>query len=168
MFLFVVTPIIAFSMPALLPLATAAAGALGYKVLVDLKDGGDINDALHQRLVETTTVDVRLTDSVLDLLKAETHRGQMMVFERDGIMVTLAIDERGRFRVRASGPAGAEPRAIEAAGREFAESLAQLFAYNRAAETITRLNAEILEEERLENGEIRLRIGRWTDRETPE
>ncbi|MBI1291631.1 hypothetical protein GC173_10375 [bacterium] len=168
MFIFVVTPMIGLSLPALVPIVTAVAGAMGYKVLVDMKDGGDINDALRQRLEETTTVEVKLTDSVLDQLRGEVQRGKALYFERDGIMVALIIDERGRFRVEASGPQEANRRDLEAAGREFVENLAQLFAYNRATEVITRLNAEVLEEERLENGEIRLRIGRWTDREGTE
>lgn len=163
MFIFVLTPAIGLSLPALIPIVTAVAGAMGYKVLVDMKDGGDINDALRQRLLETTTVDIKVSDTVLDHLKEEVRRGQALHFERDGIMVAVMIDERGRFRVQASGPLEMSPQELQRAGREFAEQLAQLFAYNRATEVIGRLNAEVLEEERTEDGEIRLRVGRWVE-----
>jgi hypothetical protein len=163
MFIFALTPAVAVSLPAIIPIVAAVAGAMGYKVMVDMKEGGDINDALYQRLHETTTVQVKVDDLVLEHVRGEVARGQSMYFVRDGIQLALIVDERGRARVEASAPEGTDERLLREEGRAFAEQIGQLFAYNKAAAVIEQLNAEIMDEERTEDGEIRLRISRWRE-----
>jgi hypothetical protein len=162
MYIYALTPIIGMSFPALTPLIFAAAGALGYKVVVDMKERGDINDLLRQQILETTTVQTRLEDTVLDAMDEEVRRGEMLFFEKDNLKLTVMKDERGKLRVQVTGPRGADKRQLEKAGQQFAEELAQLFAQNRMVEELETLNAEVVEEQVNEQGEIVLKVRRWS------
>lgn len=161
MYIYALTPIIGMSFPALAPLIFTAAGALGYKVMVDMKEGGDINDLLRQRLEETTSVQAQVDDLVLENLEEEVRRGEAIFFEKDGIELGIMKDERGKLRIVVTGAKDANKGDLEAAGREFAEELSQLFAQSRVVEELQALGADVVEEQVSEEGEIRLRVRRW-------
>jgi hypothetical protein len=162
MFIVALTPAIGLSFPALLPVFLAVGGALGYKLMIDQKSGGDLNDALQQRMHEMTTVPIRVEETVLASLQDEVKRGDSLHFERDGLLLAIIKDERGRLTVQVSGPLGCEKKQLQDAGEEFTEQIAQLFAYNRAAEVLDRLGATIQQEETNEQGDLVLKVSRWT------
>ncbi len=162
MYMFALTPIIGMSWPALTPLIFATAGALGYKAMMDMKEGGDINEQLRQQLYDTTTIRLRVDDLVLDAMEEEVKRAESLYFQKDDIVVGVIRDERGKLRVEVMGPRGADKKELEAQGRDFAEELAQLFAQNRAVEELERIGAEVVEEMTDENEEVVLKIRRWT------
>lgn len=158
----VITPIVGMSFPALTPLIFATAGALGYKVMVDMKEGGDLNEALRQQIQETLSVRAKVDDLVLDAMEEEVKRGEMLFFEKDGIKLVIMKDERGKLSITITGPKETDKKALEAAGREFAEELAQMFAANRAAEVVENLGAEIVEEQVNEEGDMIMTVRRNT------
>ncbi|CAN5207668.1 hypothetical protein BH09SUM1_BH09SUM1_07670 [soil metagenome] len=162
MFIFVITPIIGMSFPALTPLIFAAAGALGYKTMSDMKPGGDINEALRQRLYEDVTLRVRVDDLVLESMTQELKRAESLFFEKDGIVLAVMKDERGKLKIEATGPKGTDEKDLQKAGRDFAEELSQMFAYNRAIAEAEKLGAEVVEEVNTEQDEIVLKVRRWT------
>lgn len=162
MFIYVLTPIVGASFPALAPLILAAGGALGYKVMVDMKEGGQLNTKLRQKLQETNTVNLRVDELIFDSMKEEVKRADSLYLEKGEIVLALIKDERDKLRIEVSGPDDYSKRQLEEEGRAFAEELAQMFAMNRVVEEVERMNAEVVEEEELENGEIQMKIRRWT------
>lgn len=161
MAIIVLTPIVGLSFPALAPLILAAAGALGYKALTDMKDGGDLNEHLRHEIEQVNTVTIEVP-----ALIRETGRDlrveKSISFRKGDIILTLRRDERGSLRIEVRGPKEASRAHLRKLGETFAHEVAQQYAYNRAVEEIGRLNADVVEEERLENGEIRLRFRRWS------
>jgi hypothetical protein len=159
--MFFLTPIAGMTFPALVPIITAAAGAMGYKAMMDLKDGGDLNEALRVQLKETQTVPVRLEESILDQMAREVGRAEALRFERDGVTVTIQRDERGRLRIDVTGPEAMNKSMLHRIGQEFAREVAQQFAYHRAMQELQKLNADVVEEQVDDKGEIRLQVRRW-------
>lgn len=162
MWIYVLTPIVGTSFPALAPLVLATAGALGYKVMVDMKETGQINRELRRRLEEETIVSLKVDELVFDSMQEEVKREESLFFVKDEITLGVMKDERNQLRISVSAPKGFDQKILERRGREFAGELAQAFALNRAVEELQRMNAEVAEEEQLENGDIRLKISRWT------
>lgn len=160
MAIFVLTPIVGLSFPALAPLILAAAGALGYKALTDMKDGGDLNEHLRHEIEQVNTVTIEVP-----ALIRETGRDlrveKALTFRKGDIVLTLRRDERGQLRIDVAGPKEASRATLRELGEAFAHEIAQQYSYNRAVEEIDRLNAEVVGEERLENGELRIRFRRW-------
>lgn len=138
---------------------------LGYKLLVDYKPGGDLNEALRQQIQETTTVALRLEDMIFEQLQDQVRRAESLFFEKEKqkIRIGLHRDERGKLRVTVTGPKSVDPKVLEAEGRTFVEEIARAFALNRVAGELEKLNCEVVEEvEVKEEGEIRLKITRWS------
>lgn len=160
MSIIVLTPIVGLTFPALVPIILATAGALGYKAMTDMKDGGDLNDHLRHQLKETTTVDI-LAPNLIREAGEEIRVEKALHFQKGDVVLTIARNERGQLIVRVTGPKEATKAQLRELGEAFAQEIAQQFAYNRAVEEIERLNAEVVSEEKLENGEIRVRFRRW-------
>lgn len=162
MFIYAITPIVGMSFPALTPIILAAAGAMGYKMLVDMKEGGDLNEALRQQIHETTTVQLRIDDLIFDSMEQEVRRAESLYLRKEDITLAIIKDERGKLRIEVNAPQGADPAVLQQEGREFAEEVAQLFAYHRAVQEMEAMNAEVVEEVKGEEEEIVLRVRRWT------
>ena len=157
------TPIIATSLPLLTPIILAAAAALGYKAMVSMSDvGGDLNKALRQRIEESNNVVIKIEQAVLENMTLEVGREEALFFEKDGIELAVIKDERGKLRVSATGPKTMDEKLLEQRGQEFAQELAQMFAMNRVVKELGRMNTEVVEEQVMEDGEIRIKMRRWT------
>jgi len=157
------TPIIATSLPLLTPIILAAAAALGYKAMVSMSDvGGDLNKALRQRIEESNNVVIKIEQAVLENMTLEVGREEALFFEKDGIELAVIKDERGKLRVTATGPKTMDEKLLEQRGQEFAQELAQMFAMNRVVKELGRMNTEVVEEQVMEDGEIRIKMRRWT------
>lgn len=162
MFIVALTPIVGLTLPALTPLIFAAAGALGYKTVMDLKEGGDLNDALRQKLKEEARTRVQVDTVVFDSIAQEVKRADLLHFTKDEITLTLIKDERGALRIEASAPEGYSTARLRSEAAAFAQEIAQQFALSRTVEELEKMNAVVSEEEVTEEGEIRLKISRWT------
>ncbi len=157
------TPIIATSLPLLTPIILAAAAALGYKAMVSMSDvGGDLNKALRQRIEESNNVVIKIEQAVLENMTLEVGREEALFFEKDGIELAVIKDERGKLRVTATGPKTMDEKLLEQRGQEFAQELAQMFAMNRVVKELGRMNTEVVGEQVMEDGEIRIKMRRWT------
>lgn len=163
MFIYALTPVVATSFPLLTPVIFAAAGALGYKVLTEMKEtGGDINKQLNARLTEEIDVTLQLEETILDNLTLEVGREEYLFFEKENVRLMIAKDERGKLKVRVSGHKNADTRDLKRIGEEFVGEIAQQLALNRAIEQMERMNAEVFQEEQTENEDVVLKIRRWT------
>ncbi|MCC6548339.1 hypothetical protein IT570_14365 [Candidatus Sumerlaeota bacterium] len=162
MFIVALTPLVGLTLPAITPIIFAAAGALGYKAMMDMKEGGDLNEALRQRLKEETRTRVQVDAIILDTITEEIKRAESMYFEKGQVVLAFIKDERGRLRIEASAPDGYNMKQLRDEASTFAQEIAQQFAQSRAVEEIERLNAVVTEEEVTEEGEIRLKVSRWT------
>lgn len=160
MSIIVLTPIVGLTFPALAPLIMASAAALGYKVMTDMKDGGDLNDHLRHQIREINSVEI-LAPNLIREAGEEIRVEKSLTFQKGDVELKITRNERGSLVVRVSGPKEASKADLRELGEAFAQEIAQQFAYNRAVEEIERLNAEVVGEEKLENGEIRVRFRRW-------
>jgi hypothetical protein len=160
MSIIILTPIVGLSFTALTPLILAAAGAMGYKAMVDMKDGGDLNDHLRHQIREMNTVEI-MAPNLIREAGEELRVEKSMAFRKGDITLTLERNERGSLTIRVTGPKEASKATLRELGDAFAQEIAQQFAFNRAVEEIERLNAEVVGEEKLDNGEIRVRFRRW-------
>lgn len=163
MFLYALTPIVATSLPMLTPLILATAGALGYRQLTKMsEEGGELNRRLKQEIEGRTHVEIPLQETILENLTAEVGRAETLNFQKDDMTLTLHKDERGKLRVTMSATKGTDEAMLRAEGKKFVSEIAQALAANKAAEAVERMNADVVEEEVNERGEIVLRIRRWT------
>jgi len=162
MLIIALTPIVGISFPALTPIIFAAAAAMGYKALAEMRDLGPIGAELEHQIKNTVTAQVPIHDTVLSSLSGEVKRGETLFFRRDLITLVVTKDERGKFIVKAIGPPSSLRSELEKDGRKFAEEVAQLYARNRAVQEVERLGAEINKEVSNEAGDIVLNVTRWT------
>ena len=161
-FIVSIAPVIGWSWPAVAPFALMAAGAIGFKLILDSRDNVDeVGKLLRRKLLEEQSLQLQLDDLVDHAIFEDVKRGQAMVFQKDGMTLILSKDERNKLRVTVLGPKDGSKRELEAAGREFARELAQLFAQNRVVDELGRLNFDVVEESRNQEGEIVLKVRRW-------
>ena len=99
---------------------------------------------------------------VLEQFDDEVKRAEQLNFEKNGVVLTVLKDERGKLQIKVTGPKGSDAKMLQEEGRHFTQELAQLFAFNRAAEQIETLNAEVVDQQENEEGDIVLRVRRWT------
>ena len=161
MLIIALTPIVGISFPALTPIVFAAAAAMGYKALSEMRDLGPIGAELENQIKNSVTAQVPVYDTVLAALSDEVKRAETLFFRRDQFTLIVTKDERGKFLVKAVGPIGTLRSELEQAGRSFAEEIAQLYARNRAVQEVERLGAEITSEANNEVGDIVLKVTRW-------
>lgn len=156
------TPIIGLSLPALTPFIMAAAGAMGYKVFLDMNDQDTFNEKLRQRIHESNTVVLRLEDLIIETLREDVKRAEHLMMQKGNIVLELIKDERGKLKIQVTGPKSMDEKELEREGRLFAEQVSQQFATNRAVVELDKIGAEIVAEEKNEAEEIVLKVRRWT------
>lgn len=156
-----ITPVIGWSWPALAPVLLAAGAAVGFKLVFDSKDEGELTPELRNRLLSEDTVQLQLDQAVEHALFDEVRRGDAAIFRKDALVLMVTKDERGRLRITVTAPKGTSRELLRAEGQAFAREIAQLFATNRVVEQLARLNFDVVEEEQTEEGEIRLKVRRW-------
>ena len=162
MFIFVITPIVGWSWPALLPMISAAAGALGYK---HFTESPKLNDWLQGKITEEldnirkTTLE--LDEVIQDVVAEELGREERIDFAKDDIILTFKKDIRGKFQIEVRAPLGYSNIQLRQRAMEFASSLIQQFVFNRLATELDRRGVQVVEEETLENGDIRLAVRKW-------
>jgi len=154
-----IIPAIGWAWPALLPLAGAAASALGYKTFSDPK--GIVCGRLTRKLERMRRESVAL-DSVLTEVIAE-HLGneERLMFTREDLILVFRKDARGKFFVDVAGPREKTALDLKIRAEEFARELIKKFAYHKIAEQLTRAGATIYEEQVEDNGRITMRARQW-------
>ena len=159
--IFFLAPVIGWSWPALAPILTAAAAAMGYKKLTEGGSNGWLRGKLTKKLEnlrrETVALDSVLTEVIAEDLGTE----ERMAFQRDDILLIFRKDTRGKFFIDVSGPRKLTGNNLRIRGEEFARELVKKFAYHKMVEQIERRGATIVEEELRDNGDIVLQTRQW-------
>ncbi len=156
-----IAPIVGWSWPALAPLMLIAAGKIGADLIFDSRDNSPVTQELRRRLLEERSIALEVESAVSEAVFEEVRRGDAMIFQKDGVLVTLTKDERNRLKVTVTGPKDMPRSQMERVGKEFTREIAQLFAQHRIVEQLERLNFDLVEEEKTKEGEIRLRVRRF-------
>lgn len=157
-----IAPVVGFSWPALAPLILLGAGSLGLKQVLDTQDNSETSMEIRRRLLQENSVSLPISEILSEAVLEEVRRGDALIFEKGQILLNVSRDERNRLRVTATGPKTIPKREIEAAGREFAREIAQLFAQSRIVDQLSRLNFDVVEDSVNEHKEIVLKVRRHT------
>jgi hypothetical protein len=160
--IFVVTPVLGWSWPALAPLITATAAALGYNQVTSPSVSRARTGVLGKAQAKRRTAVLPLEAVLLEPVADEVKREQRLVYERDGVEVVFRRDVRGKFLVEVSGPESWTLAELRARGQEFALALVRQFAHNRVVQELERRGMIIVGEEVAENGDIVVRARRWS------
>lgn len=160
--IFALTPTVGWALPLVWPAVLSAAGALGYKAMTATADEQIFRSRLTQEMEKLRVVGLDLDQVLKDIVQDEIGREQILRFTRDGgITIIFKRDMRGKFRVEVMGPQEMPPYELERIGQEFAQTVAQQFAYNKMAVEMEKRGASLIEEQTTENGDIILKMRRW-------
>ncbi len=159
--LIVITPLLGWSLPALTPIVTAVAGYYGFKKLTDRGEEawaeGDLTEQLRSRRI----VSVPLRTETVEPVAEEVGYDAVLTFQRDEITLIFRKDERGKFHVDVMGPSDRTAQELQSIGYDFAVTLIQEFAHSRLVRELDRKGITVIEEERLDNGDVLLRTRKW-------
>ena len=158
---FIITPIIGWSWPALLPIISAAAGYLGFTKFTGDSENDWLRGKITKELEALRTVQIPLGEAALDVVSEEIGRDERLSFKREDIVLTFRKDTRGKFFVEVTGIKTKTSRELREVGVEFMEQLVQLFAHNRIASELDKRGVQVVDESVNEAGEIILRTRRW-------
>ena len=162
MFIFAITPIVGWSWPALLPIISAAAGVLGYKHFTEPpKTPNWLQGKIEAEVENLRKTTLELDEVVQDVVAEELGREERIDFAKDDIILTFRKDVRGKMHIEIRAPIGYSNRQLRARAMEFAGAIIQQFVYNRLATELDRRGVQIVEEEELENGDLRLQVRKW-------
>ena len=155
----ILTPILGWSWPALLPVAVASAAALGYKRLTGTDEKAWLRGALTRKMEALQIVSVPVDEVLADVVGEEVGRDDRLVFEKDDFRLVFRRDARGKFFVDTLGPRGARPSALRREALEFARTLTREFVYNRVLREMEARGIHLVEEhEDAETGDIILEM----------
>ncbi len=157
----ILTPIIGWSWPALLPIVSAAAGYVGFVKLTGDKHGDWLRGKITKELETLRTVQIPLDSMLTDVVSEEVGREERLEFRREDIVLSFRKDARGKFFIEVTGTRTKTRRELETVGTDFASQLIQLFAHHRIASELDRRGVQVVEETTNENGDIVLRTRKW-------
>ena len=157
----IITPIIGWSWPALVPIITAAAGYVGFTKLTGDKQSDWLRGKITAEIEALRTVRLPLDEVLTDVVSEELGREERLDFRREDIVLTFRKDIRGKFFVEVTGPRTKTQRELQEVGSVFASQLIQLFAHHRIASELDRRGVQVVEETTAENGDIVLRVRKW-------
>jgi hypothetical protein len=159
--LFVLTPILGWSWPALTPILVATAGSLGYGLITTGVKSRHRLTKLDAQLLNRRTVEIQLEEFLKDIVAEQLGYEEVLHFEKEDFVVAFGHDARGRFFIRVTGPKQRSAVELRLAGEEFARTIIQQFAYNRIAAELDRRGIQLVEETVDEEGNMVLQARRW-------
>jgi DNA repair ATPase RecN len=147
----VIIPVVIAASPAVGPAlgaaVAAAAAALGFASTRSRSRTG-----IDEELDEEVECDVACEEVAETLLLGET-----MTYERDGVLIQVTRDERGRTSVKVSGR-GKTKAELKALGDQMVEQIAQQYAYHRVRTMLADKDLNVVGEEVDENGNVHLKV----------
>lgn len=160
--LIIVTPMMGWTWPVLLPIAVAAASAYGFRQLTGNDASAWLRGELTRRMENLRRVSVPIDEIIADVVGEEVGRDERIVFERDNLRLIFGRDPRGKFFVDVLGPIEAPTKYLREQGQLFAHDLVQSFVYNRVAKELEARGLNITQETVDEDsGDILLEMRRW-------
>ncbi len=157
----VITPIIGWSWPALLPIISAAAGYVGFVKFTSTDNSAWLKGKIAKEIESLRTVTIPLDEILTDVVSEEIGREERLDFRKEDIVLTFRKDIHGKFFIEVTGARTKTARELRQIGDEFARELIQLFAHNRIARELDRRGVQVVEETTNEDGAIVLRIRKW-------
>jgi hypothetical protein len=158
--LFVITPMMGWTWPALWPIATVVAAGMGYKKLSDPK--GRLRGETTLLMEKMRREVVSLDESLTEVIGEEIGNEERIQFQRDDFILVFRRDARGKFFVEVSGPRDKPALDLRIRAEEFADEIIRKFAYNKVVEQLTRAGANVFDEKVEKNGRITLRARKWS------
>ncbi|NQU43340.1 hypothetical protein HQ520_08640 [bacterium] len=144
--IFVISPILGWSWPALLPLMLAVASGYGYKRLTTTDESGWLQGRLTAQLENLRRVSVPVNETVEDAVADEIGRDERLVFERGETRLVFRKDERGKFFIDILGPKELSALELRREAEQIVGELVQQFVYNRVARDLEERGLNIVEE----------------------
>ena len=162
MALYLITPLLGWTWPSLLPIAIAAAAGYGYSKLTGMDEKAWLRGRLSREMENLKRVSLPIDELVADVVGEEVGRDQRLVFKKDDYRLIFRRDPEGRFFVDALGPRGVPSRTLREEALAFARDLVQQFVYNRVVREMEARGIHVLQETaEKETGDIVLEVRRW-------
>jgi hypothetical protein len=143
----VLTPIVVGSWPAIASAALGAAAAMGFTVSSAEREVA--------RPQGPRTVEMEVPNS--EVVAEGVARGQKLRIHRDGVVIEIGVDERGKCTVCASGE-GVSKAELRRIGEEVAGRVVQQFAYHKLVTELKSRGYQIAEESVQQDQSIQLRV----------
>ena len=141
------------SRPTITAAVTAAAVGLGLTVHEEVNTGVE-TDIQHQQ------AEVELENS--EIVAESIVVGKQLVLTRGDVTIRVHRDERGQCRVCAESK-GHTQAELKQMAEEFSQKMIQCFAYHRTVSELKSKNFQMVNEEAMEDGTIRLHVRHWVD-----
>ena len=148
----ILTPIIIASWPTITAAVAAAAVGLGLTVKEEIQQEQETH-VENQAEVELENSEVLAKGMAVD---------KELVLTRGEITIRVRRDERGQCRVCAEGK-GHTKAELKQIAEEFAQKLAQCYAYHQTVSELKNKQFQMVHEEVTEDGSIRLHVRRWVE-----
>ena len=149
----ILAPVVMASWPILTAAATAAAVGMGLAI----KDS--IQEDLAEQVEAPQSVEVELEDSqVTSTLSTD----RQIVLSKGDVELRITRDSRGRCKVCATGT-GKSKTELKQMADEFTQKLIQSYAYHRTMTELKSKQFQVVNEEVLEDGTVRIQVRRWVD-----
>jgi hypothetical protein len=159
-YIFVLTPMVGWSWPALVPIIGASAAALGYKMLTD-PTRPVLEGRVTKELKSMRRVKLPLDSVLSELIAEDLGHEERMNFRQEDIVLIFRKDARGKFFVEVSGPDRYTPTELQVRAEDFAREIVKKFAYHKMVEQIERRGATVVEEAVGEDGRIVIKARQW-------
>jgi ABC-type transporter MlaC component len=150
---FVLAPVVMASWPILS--AAVAAAAVGMGLVVK----ESIQEELNEEIDNSQTVEVELEDSQVTGTLATD---QQIVLTQGEVELRITRDSRGRCKVCARGK-GKTKAELKQMADEFTQKLIQSYAYHKTMTELKNKQFQVVNEEVMEDGTVRINVRRWVD-----
>lgn len=151
----ILTPVIIGSWPAISAAIAAAAIGIGLSVKEE------VQESCQEVEVDTNqVVEVELDNS--EVLASQVASGKTMVLTKDGITLRITRDERGQCKICAEGK-GYSKIELKQFAEEFGQKVTQCFIYNRTVSELKNKDFQMINEEVMDDGTIRVHVRRWVE-----
>jgi ABC-type transporter MlaC component len=151
---FVLAPIVMASWPILSAAATAAAVGMGLAIKESIQE-----DLSETAVDSAQTVEVELEDSQVS---GNLATDRQIVLTKDDVEIRISRDSRGRCKVCARGK-GKSKAELKKMSEEFTQKLIQSYAYHRTMTELKSKQFQVVNEEVMEDGTVRIQVRRWVD-----
>lgn len=158
--IFILTPMVGWSWPALVPVLGATAAAFGYKALTE-PEKPVLRGRLTKKLDELKRVKLPLDSVLTDVISDDLGAEERMAFRDGEILLVFRKDAKGKFFVEVSGPHKYTGTQLQIRAEDFAREIVRKFAYHKMVEQIERRGATVVEESVETDGRIVVKSRQW-------
>jgi len=151
----ILSPVIIASWPAITAAVAAAAVGLGLNVK------GKAQEQNQVKVEGAVEVEVNVANSEV-LTENVASGNELVLTSKEGIVLRVTRDEHGQCKVCAYGK-GFSKTELKTYAEEFMQKLVQCYAYNRTVTELKNKEFQMINEEVMEDGSIRLHVRRWED-----